>query len=282
MSGNRWQKLEINSTITNNTLLRFEFGSKGDGEVQGIGFDKNNILSGEDRGRFFQVDGTQNLGIQNLSKFIVGKSGDKDIYEIPVGKFFTGDFKYLTFANDDDRTNPNSESTFSKVKIFEGTTDSLDISINGATESKEVLSHGGKIQNTNIISRVTKDNKLELTGNGWRRLDITGYEITDDTILKFDFAGNGQGEVQGIGFDNDNQVVGETDGPKFFQVDGSQNWGIEDLDDYIVGSKNGFTQYSINVGEFFTGKFDFLTIANDDDVANSTAFAEFQNIKLIG
>ena len=122
---------------------------------------------------------------------------------------------------------------------------------------------------------------MKLEKNGWRRLDITGYEVTEDTVLKFEFAGNGEGEIQGIGFDNDNKIS-VTDSKNFFQVDGSQSWGIEDLDDYFVGSENGFSQYSIKVGDFFTGEFDSLTIANDHDVANPTAVGEFKNIELIG
>ncbi len=301
LSGNRWQKLTINSTITDKTVLRFEFASNGKGEIQGIGFDNDNSVRQSDTERFFQVDGSQNWGIKNLNKFIVGELGDKDIYEIPVGTYFTGDFDFLTIANDDDSPNPDAESTFSNIKIFEGTPDSVDtpkntpdsvdkpkntsnsleISINGATESEEILSYGGKGQNTTITSTVSKDNQLRLEGNGWRRLDITGYEITEDTVLKFDFAGNGEAEIQGIGFDNDN-VIGGQDTGNFFQVDGSQSWGIEDLDDYIKGTDNGFTQYSIAVGDFFTGTFDFLTIGNDRDVANPTAVAQFQNIELVG
>ncbi len=298
IKGNRWQKLEINSTITEKTVLSFEFASNSKGEIQGIGFDNDNVASSNDRKRFFQVDGSQNWGIQNLSQFIVGKSGDKDIYQIPVGKYFTGDFDFLTIANDDDKGNPDAEGTFSNIRISEGTSapltpppnpvetpedtpDSLNISINGVTESEEVLSYGGKNQNTNITSTINNNNQLRLEGNGWRRLDITGYEVTENTLLKFDFAGNGKAEVQGIGFDNDNAIGGK-DSENFFQVDGSQSWGIENLDDYIVGSDNGFTQYSIAVGDLFTGKFDFLTIGNDDDVANSTAVGQFQNIELVG
>jgi hypothetical protein len=296
LSGNRWQKLEINSTITKNTVLRFEFAGNGKGEIQGIGFDNNNVASRkQDGGRFFQVDGSQSWGIENLSEFIVGKSGGKDIYSIPVGKFFTGDFNFLTIANDDDQPNPDAESRFSNIKIFEDTptpqntpnspedtSNSLDISINGVTQSEKILSYGGESQNTSIISTVSNDNELQLEGNGWKRLDITGYEVTENTLLKFDFAGNGEAEVQGIGFDNDNVINPKQDSGQFFQVDGSQSWGIEDLDDYIEGSDNGFTQYSIAVGDFFTGKFDFLTIGNDDDVANSTAIGQFQNIELVG
>ncbi len=225
LSGNRWQRLEINSTITKDTVLRFEFASNGNGEIQGLGFDNDNVISSKpDAGNFFQVDGSQSWGIKNLSKFIVGRSGDKDIYEIPVGKFFTGDFDFLTIANDDDRANPDAESTFSNIKIFEGTPDSvdtpeetpdsLDISINGVTESQKILSYGGASQNTSIISTVSNDNKLQLEKNGWKRLDITGYEVTEDTLLKFDFAGNGKGEIQGIGFDNDN-VINQQDSGQF-------------------------------------------------------------------
>ncbi|MGB7375037.1 MAG: hypothetical protein WA959_00465 [Rivularia sp. (in: cyanobacteria)] len=285
LSGNRWQRLKINSTITKDTVLRFEFASNGKGEIQGIGFDNDNVISQGDGGRFFQLDGSQSWGIKNLSEFIVGLEGGKDIYEIPVGKFFTGDFDYLTIANDDDQPNPDAESTFSNIKIFEGTLDSVDTPKDTPDSllfsTKEILSYGDESQNTNIISTVSNDNELKLEGNGWKRLDITGYEITEDTVLKFDFAGNAEAEVQGIGFDNDN-VIGGNDAKSFFQVDGGQSWGIEDLDDYIVGSDNGFTQYSIAVGDFFTGKFDFLTIGNDHDVANPTAVGQFQNIELVG
>ncbi|MEM1393682.1 MAG: hypothetical protein AAGG00_10385 [Cyanobacteria bacterium P01_H01_bin.150] len=291
IKGNRWQKLEINSTITEKSVLRFEFAGNGNAEIQGIGFDNNNVIKKQDSKRFFQVDGSQNWGIENLSQFIVGKSGGKDIYEIPVGQFFTGDFDYLTIANDDDRNNPDSEGKFSNIRIFEDTSptietpeetpNSLNISINGVTESEEVLSYGGKSQNTSIVSTVKNNNQLQLEKNGWKRLDITGYEVTEDTVLKFEFAGNGEAEIQGIGFDNNNAISGN-DRKNFFQVDGSQSWGNEDLDNYIVGSDNGFTQYSINVGDFVTGEFDFLTIANDHDVANPTAVGQFQNIELIG
>ncbi|BAY82259.1 hypothetical protein NIES267_17380 [Calothrix parasitica NIES-267] len=297
IQGNRWQKLEINSTITEKSVLRFEFAGDGNGDIQGIGFDNNNAINGQDGKRFFQVDGSQSWGIENLSQFIVGKSGGKDIYEIPVGEFFTGDFDFLTIANDDDRSNPDSESKFSNIRLFSDTPppietpketpqtpgetpNSLNISIDGVTQSEEVLSYGAESQNKSIVSTV-KNDKLKLEKNGWRRLDITGYEVTEDTVLKFEFAGNDKGEIQGIGFDNDNKISG-IDSNNFFQVDGSQSWGIEELNDYIVGSESGFTQYSINVGDFFTGEFDFLTIANDHDVANPTAVGEFKNIELIG
>lgn len=179
----------------------------------------------------------------------------------------------------------NNDTNNGTVEIpsnLDNTADSLDISINGVTKSEEIVSYGGASQNPSLITNISNNNELQLEKNGWRRLDITGYEITENTLLKFEFAGNGKAEIQGIGFDNDNVISRKPDGGNFFQVDGSQNWGIEDLDNYVVGSDNGFTQYSIAVGDFFTGKFDFLTIANDHDVANPTAVGQFKNIELIG
>ena len=171
MSGNRWQKLEINSTITKNTVLSFEFAGNGKGEIQGIGFDNDNVINPKsDRSRFFQVDGSQRWGIKNESEFIVGKSGGKDIYSIPVGKFFTGDFKFLTVGNDDDQPNADAESTFSNIKIFEGnltpqdapnspqdTSNLLNISINGVTQREDILSYGRASQSRSIISTVSNN-----------------------------------------------------------------------------------------------------------------------------
>lgn len=111
-------------------------------------------------------------------------------------------------------------------------------------------------------------------------MNLNGYQITSETVLRFEFNSNGKGEVQGIGFDNNNNISRSSDAQQFFQVDGNQSWGIEDVDQYIVGQSEGFDQYSIAIGDFFTGKFDYLTIANDHDVTNPTAIGEFRNISL--
>ncbi|MEO0843271.1 MAG: integrin alpha [Cyanobacteria bacterium J06643_5] len=279
ITGNRWQRVEINSTITPNTILSFTFTGN-NAEVQGIGFDNdNNIRRVDDAGHFFQVAGSQSWGIENISQFSTVEDG-KQVYTIPVGQFFTGDFDFLTFANDDDEINPDAQAQFSNIELFEGTANLLGISINGVNQDKEFTLYGGVEQNAVITSTVNDGTELELSGNNWRKIDITGFEITQSTTLEFEFRSNGAGEVQGIGFDNDNNIRSVDDARYFFQVAGSQSWGIEDLSDYIVGSSDGFTQYSIDVGDFFTGEFDFLTFANDHDVANPTAVAQFRNISL--
>ncbi|MEB3219519.1 MAG: hypothetical protein VKN72_25240 [Nostocales cyanobacterium 94392] len=150
----------------------------------------------------------------------------------------------------------------------------------GVNSGKEILSYGGASQNPNITSTLNNNKQLQLEGNAWKRLDITGYQVDVNTNLEFEFRSNGKGEIQGIGFDNNTNIRRIDDGGHFFQVDGSQSWGIEDLNQYIIGQSDGFDQYSIPIGNFFSGQFNYLTIANDHDVANPTAVGEFRNIAL--
>ena len=170
----------------------------------------------------------------------------------------------------DSTSNPNSNSNTS-----------LDIFINGVTQSEEVESYGGASENPDITTTISNNStELQLSGNGWRRLDITGYQVNADSNLEFEFRSSNPGEVQGIGFDNDNNI-GSSDAGRFFQVEGSESWGIEQLEKYSLGQlDDGFEKYSIPIGNLFTGQFNYLTIANDHDVSNPTATGEFRNISL--
>ena len=108
--------------------------------------------------------------------------------------------------------------------------------------------------------------------------DINNYNITENTVLKFDFQSTAEGEIQGIGFDNDD-IINGGDAQHLFQVSGTQDWGIDIEDDYTLGS-DGWQTYEVNVGKEFTGDFQYLTLANDDDVSNSIAQSQFRNISL--
>ena len=65
-----------------------------------------------------------------------------------------------------------------------------------------------------------------------------------------------EGEVQGIGFDNDNIINHGDDSNHLFQISGTEDLGIEIDDDYTLGS---WKTYEVKVGEYFTGEFDYLT-----------------------
>ena len=51
---------------------------------------------------------------------------------------------------------------------------------------------------------------LQIEGNGWKAIDFP-YTVTEDTVLEFEFRSDAEGEIHGIGFDNDNSLSAEYD-----------------------------------------------------------------------
>ncbi|MDH6072887.1 hypothetical protein NWP30_00565, partial [Chrysosporum ovalisporum CS-1034] len=107
-----------------------------------------------------------------------------------------------------------------------------------------------------------------------KKLNINNYTITKDTILEFEFQSTRGGEIHAIGFDTDNVISPLTT----FKLSGTQNWGIGDFNNYTIGQ--GWKTYTITVGDYFTGDFNYLTFANDHDVLNPDANGYFRNIQL--
>ncbi|MDH6061155.1 hypothetical protein NWP17_12015, partial [Chrysosporum bergii ANA360D] len=83
------------------------------------------------------------------------------------------------------------------------------------------------------------------------------------------------GEIHGIGFDMNND---HNNPQNFFQLSGTQNWGQKNYKNYTTG--HGWKAYTINVGDYFTGNFNYLTLVNDHDVANPTANSQFRHLKI--
>ena len=147
----------------------------------------------------------------------------------------------------------------------------------GVLDLSELQSYGGPRQDRNSRTRLGKnDTAVRIRGNGWKRLGID-YNVTPDTMMKVEFRSGTEGEIQGIGFDNDN-LIQRTDKQRMFQLSGTQKWGNDAFDDYITGE--GWKTYEIPVGEYFTGDVDYLTFANDHDVRRPTAISDFRNIQL--
>ena len=114
--GNRWQQIELNYTITPDTVLEFDFQSGAEGEIHGIGFDTDLNISSD---RAFQLYGIQNWGIQDFNTY-PGGVGIRH-YRIFVGNYYIGFMPYLFFTMDHDVTNPTGESVFSNIQVYEDT-----------------------------------------------------------------------------------------------------------------------------------------------------------------
>jgi len=112
LTNNTWKYILLNYTVTSSTVIEFEFTSTSEGEIHGIGFENDNNLTSS---RYFKVHGTQNYGVTNFDNYV---SGNKR-YIIPIGSSYTGSMDRLVFVNDNDSGSGNN-STFSNVKIYEG------------------------------------------------------------------------------------------------------------------------------------------------------------------
>ncbi len=150
--------------------------------------------------------------------------------------------------------------------------------IDGTVESyvfneQDLLSYGGTQDENPDVAVLDGGATLSIIGNGWKKVALP-YTVTPDTMLEFDFMSGAEGEIHGIGFDNDDNVNNEP--IQVFKIYGSQNWGIQDFS----YSGTGVQHFTIPVGQYMTGDFDFLVFANDHDVTNPDAESVFSNITI--
>ncbi|MGF1497394.1 MAG: cadherin-like domain-containing protein [Elainellaceae cyanobacterium] len=272
ITGNSWKKLALDYTVTSNTTLKFDFRSTARGEIHGIGFDADNNISSN---RTFKLYGQQNWGIQDFNNYAA--DGTWQSYEIPVGDFFTGQMKYLTFANDHDVANPTANSQFRNIELVEVTPPDAPVVTVTVNDSPKTYTLDSAYSNQDLVPQVTSTpdgSELQLGGNSWKRIDLD-YTITADTILELEFRSTAQGEIHGIGFDDDNRLSRD----RLFQFYGTQNWGINTYQNY--SSQAGeWKFYQIRVGDFFTGDMSHLILTNDHDTANPNAISQFRNLKV--
>ncbi len=112
---------------------------------------------------------------------------------------------------------------------------------------------------------------LHLTGNTWKKIDFP-YQVSSSTMLEFDFKSPVQGEIHGIGFDDDNHYSNN----RFIRLYGT-DVASGDFDIYAT-SAPGWKHYRIPIGLYFTGPMTYLTFINDQDVSSPTAESYFSNI----
>ncbi len=251
LENNAWKQLLRDVSVTQDTVLRFEFAANVEGEIHGIGFENDGQVTDE---FVFQLHGTQNWGNRAYDDLYETGSGPQK-YEIPVGQFFTGEFDRLVLVMDDD-ARVGADSTFGNISFADVPTPVATVTINGAPAP---LSGFGGTQDKGTAMVSDDGSSVRLENNAWKQL-LRDVAIEEDTLLRFSFAADVEGEIHGIGFENDGRVS-----DKFvFQLHGTQDWGLQAFDDlYATGS--GPREYEIPVGQFFTGEFDRMVLVMDDD-----------------
>ncbi len=165
------------------------------------------------------------------------------------------------------------ESNAAPLLVVEYTTGSnkLSVTTENVIQEYDVSSYGGNQDQSGTVEIRDAGLSLYLDGNRWQKIDLP-YTVTADTVIEFDFQSTDEGEIHGLGFDNDLQISSD----KSFHVYGSQNWGLTNFgSDPYAGT--GTTHFKISVGQFYTGDFQYLFFINDDD-SNPTGNGLFSNI----
>ncbi|MEZ5329085.1 MAG: choice-of-anchor K domain-containing protein [Verrucomicrobiales bacterium] len=114
---------------------------------------------------------------------------------------------------------------------------------------------------------------LYIKDNAWKEIDYN-TTIAANTVLEFEFYSNKRGEIHSIGFDTDSELSAT----RSFQVYGTQDWGIDDFQNY--SSNDGWKSYLIPVGQYFTGSFTKMVFAADHDSNPGNARSKFRNVRV--
>lgn len=134
----------------------------------------------------------------------------------------------------------------------------------------DILSFGGA-QDAGTYELFNESEVLRLQNNAWKAIRVD-YDVTPSTVIELEFGSTKQGEIHGIGFD-DNENISSN---RTFRLYGTQNWGIDDYDEY-TGNSN-WQKFTIPVGEHYTGVFEYLFFVADHDRWPRNGDALFRNI----
>jgi hypothetical protein len=123
---------------------------------------------------------------------------------------------------------------------------------------------------------LTDGNKgIRLANNAWKAIAIAiDYTMNEDTWVSFWFRSNSQGEIHGIGMD-DNEVLSAN---FTFRLYGTQSWGLGDFDDYAGDGQWRF--YQIPIGQYYALQAKYLFFTADHDVGVRSGVSEFLNVSL--
>ena len=135
--------------------------------------------------------------------------------------------------------------------------------------------YGGQFSQGSATSSLD-GSTLTLAGNLWVSISYSSM-IDSSTMLFLDFiATGGQGELYGIGFDNDN-VNNNFD--QIFLLGGTQALnGANVIDTYESG--DGTVSYAIDIGSALQGlSFNRIFFILDNDANENTSVASFSNVE---
>jgi hypothetical protein len=124
LDGNVWQKVDLDHTVTEDTVLAFDFRTEQQAELHAIGLDGDDTWSTGPAPVL--LHGTQG-GVFERAFAGYDGGGDWARFEIPVGALTGGDGEHLTFINDHDAGPADSWGAFRDVTLTEDAARASDL-----------------------------------------------------------------------------------------------------------------------------------------------------------
>lgn len=139
--------------------------------------------------------------------------------------------------------------------------------------NRTVESYGGSQDAQANSSIIDSGFGVGVYEDSWRAVDFQ-YTVTRDTVLRFEFRSDDEGEIHGIGLETQRSSITES---RIFKLHGTQGWGISDFDDnYTTG--DGWQTYEIPIGDYYTGGVSYLALVMDGD--SDEGVSEFRNVRV--
>jgi flagellin-like protein len=315
---NSWRAVELEYDVTEDTVLRFEFRSDDEGEIHAIGLDSQRSSLSQSRlfalhgtqhwgvrdfhGNYTTGEGWRSYEIPvgeyytgQMQYLAIGMDGDDDegTSEFRNVRLYEPNGSGLRYDWSGDSIGTHAGTTLNHTFLSNGTydvtvtaTDAAGNTVNQTTTvtidpapapidfSTSTITAYEASQDDAGGATVIDGTTLELANNTWKQVSLpTTCNVGPDTVLTFEFRSDREGEIHGIGFDDGTDV----DPARIFRLYGTQHWGIDDYATYAAG--DGWTAYEIPVGEYYTGSFDDLAFATDDD-ASAAAHSAFRNVNV--
>lgn len=203
-------------------------------------------------------------------KFVITDSyGDGICCNFGQGSYLLKDAAGNTLASGGTFT--NEQITDVCLPFQPGGGSSNCVTINNFT-NVPILSFGGN-QDGGSYTLLNTGTVLRIQNNAWKAIALP-YNVKPNTVIQFDFGSTLEAEIHGIGFDEDNLISFN----RTLKVHGTQAWGITNYDNYPGGGV--WKTYTIPIGQFYTGNFNYLFFACDQDVAPYTGNSFYRNIKI--
>lgn len=118
LSGNVWQGISFNYSVTGNSMMEFEYKSEIEPELSLIVFDTNKKWP--DSSPFLKMSGCMKFK-DNFDGDVPPYSGNGEWQKVQVniGKYLSGSFSKIIFSNDDDRGDVQGDSSYRNVVFYE-------------------------------------------------------------------------------------------------------------------------------------------------------------------